>query len=100
VVAVSGCSSTGLVMVTVAPGSTAPDASVTLPKISPVWFWAHADDRPTVSASAGSMAVKRNLIWSSVKKLGLAMSGREQQHQMCQHSRSGCGELPHFGEQR
>ena len=36
VTAVSGCSRTGPVTVTVTPGSTAPDASVTLPKISPV----------------------------------------------------------------
>src|SRR5262245_4724027 len=55
-------------MTTVTPGSTAPDSSVTLPKISPVWFWAHADDTPTVSASAASMAVKLSLIWSSVKE--------------------------------
>ena len=42
VVADSGWSSTGLVMVTWTPGSTAPDSSVTLPKISPV-VCAHAD---------------------------------------------------------
>ena len=44
VVAVSGCSSTGLVIVTVTPGSTAPDSSVTFPKISPTCDCAQAED--------------------------------------------------------
>jgi hypothetical protein len=40
--AVSGCSNIGPVSVTATPGSTAPEPSVTLPKISPVCCWALA----------------------------------------------------------
>src|SRR5205823_8136094 len=53
-VAVCGCSSEGPVSVTITPGSTAPDVSVTLPKISPVCDWAHAGATPSASASAAS----------------------------------------------
>ena len=63
VVATCGWSSDGLVRVTVTPGSTAPDASVTLPKISPVCDWAQADDALNTSASAASMATTRNFIF-------------------------------------
>jgi len=62
VVAVCGWSSEGPVSVTVTPGSTAPDVSLTLPKISPVCDWAHAPDALSTSASAASRAVKRNFI--------------------------------------
>jgi hypothetical protein len=48
--------------VTVTPGSTAPDWSVTLPKISPVCCCAIADDAPSAIAIAASAAVKRHFI--------------------------------------
>ena len=63
-------------MVTCTPGRTAPDSSVTLPKISPVWFWASAGAlTPSTSASTASKAVKRTLIWSSVKKANTRGNG-------------------------
>jgi hypothetical protein len=41
VIATSGCWSADPVTVTVAPGSTPPDESVTFPKIEPIaWAWA------------------------------------------------------------
>ena len=61
VVADIGWSRTGLVIVTWTPGSTAPDSSVTLPKISPV-VCAHADVTLTTSARAANRAIERTLI--------------------------------------
>ena len=54
--------------VTVTPGSTAPDSSVTLPKISPVWDWAAAVATPNTSAKAANHAVERSLIILSSPK--------------------------------
>jgi hypothetical protein len=51
------------VSVTVTPGSTAPDVSVTLPKISPVGAWAHAVAANTASDSAATKAEIRNLMY-------------------------------------
>jgi hypothetical protein len=62
VVAVSGCNSTGLVIVTVTPGSIAPDSSVTFPKISPTCDCAQTDDALAAITSAAKKAVKRTLI--------------------------------------
>src|SRR5207247_3170901 len=42
----SGRMSEGLSAVTVTPGTGAPEGSITLPKISPVWTWAAAGAAP------------------------------------------------------
>ncbi len=68
--AVCGWMSAGLVSVTVAPGSTAPVSSVTLPVISPVWTCASAGIAPTNMASRASMAVKRTFIFSLPRENG------------------------------
>ena len=53
VTTVSGCCSVGPVTVTVTPGSTPPDASVTLPKIEPnAWAWADPAVSPRMPATS------------------------------------------------
>src|SRR5712692_7882113 len=61
-IAVSGCNRIGAVSVTVAPGSTAPDWSVTLPKISPVCDCADAVATPVTNIASRTSTAIRNLI--------------------------------------
>src|ERR1035437_1904985 len=62
VTAVSGCSSTGPVTVTITPGSTAFDWSVTLPKISPVCDCADAVVTLAAKIATNATTINRTLI--------------------------------------
>ena len=68
VTAVSGCSSLGPLSVTVTPGSTPPDESVTLPKISPVWLCALAIALVANSATS-ARTITLNLIRPPQKQI-------------------------------